>query len=133
VGPRVSLFACLLALLLSGCATGGREDDAAAVVESFHTALDQDDGTAACGELAEETAAKLEREEEKPCERAILELELPRGGSVAYRRVEVRSAVMRLAGGGSDFLDEGPDGWRISAAGCEPTTPKRPYDCELEG
>jgi hypothetical protein len=52
---------------------------------------------------------------------------------VAYRRVEVRSAVMRLAEGGSDFLDEGPDGWRISAAGCEPTTPQQPYDCELEG
>jgi hypothetical protein len=119
--------------MLSGCGTGGREDDAAAVVERFHAALEQDDGAAACEELAEETASKLEREEQKPCEEAILELELPRGGSVAYRRVEVRSAVIRLADGASDFLDEGPDGWRISAAGCEPTTPEQPYDCVLEG
>ena len=42
------------------------------------------------------------------------------------------SAHATLAEGGTDFLDEGPDGWRVSAAGCEPTAPSQPYDCELE-
>jgi hypothetical protein len=133
VEPRVAVFACVLVLTVAGCAPGEREDDAAAVVESFHAALQQGDGAAACEQLAEATASKLEREEQKPCEEAILELELPRGGTVAYRRVEVRSAMVRLAEGGSDFLDEGDDGWKIAAAGCVPTAPEQPYECELEG
>jgi hypothetical protein len=52
---------------------------------------------------------------------------------VADTRVEITSAIATLAEGGSDFLDEGPGGWKISAAGCEPTLPDQPYECELEG
>jgi hypothetical protein len=133
LGPRVALLACLLALAVAGCATGEREDDAAAVSERFHAALDDGDGAAACNLLAEETASALEQQEGDPCEEAILSLELPTGGTVAYRRVEMTSAETRLAEGSSDFLDEGPDGWRIAAAGCVPTTPEQPYECELEG
>jgi hypothetical protein len=133
VEPKVVLFACLLAVALTGCGTAEREDDAAAVAERFHAALGEDDGEAACQELSQETASKLERQVKRPCEEAILELELPRGGTVAYRRVEVRSAVTRLAEGGTDFLDEGSDGWKISAAGCDPKLPDQPYECELEG
>ena len=116
-----------------GCGTGERADDVAAVAERFHAALEAGDGQAACEELAEQTTSKLERQEGRPCEEAILELELPKGGSVSFRRVEVRSGFAQLAEGGTDFLDEGSDGWKISAAGCEPSTPERPYECELEG
>jgi hypothetical protein len=135
VRPTRALLACLLvvASAFAACGTADRERDVAAVTERFHAALEADDGGAACDELSEETVSKLEQEEKKPCEEAVLELELPRGGTVAYRRVEVRSAEARLAEGGSDFLDEGPAGWKISAAGCEPTTPEQPYECELEG
>jgi hypothetical protein len=35
--------------------------------------------------------------------------------------------------GGTTFLDEGPDGWEVSAAGCMPTAPNLPFDCVLEG
>lgn len=132
MGIRFLLFACLVAGV-AGCGTAGRADDAAAVAERFHAALEQDDGQAACDELSEETASKLERQEKKPCEQAILQLDLPKGGSVAARRVEMRSASATLAEGGADFLDEGPEGWKVSAAGCEPTAPDQPYDCELEG
>lgn len=103
------------------------------MTERFHAALAASDGAAACDELSEETASKLERQEQRPCEEAILTLELPEGGSVAETRVEVTSAVATLAEGGSDFLDEGPGGWKIAAAGCVPTLPEKPYDCELEG
>ena len=119
-------------LTLAGCGTADREDDAAAVAERFHSALEAGDGNAACAELNPETASALERQEKKPCEEAILTLELPKGGSVADSRVYVTSAFTTLAEGGSDFLDEGPLGWRVSAAGCEPTAPSQPYDCELE-
>ncbi|HEX6582752.1 MAG TPA: hypothetical protein VF056_04045 [Thermoleophilaceae bacterium] len=130
--PRAASLACLLVLALTGCGTADREDDAAAVAERFHSALEAGDGKAACAELNPETASTLERQEQKPCEEAILRLELPKGGSVADSRVYVTSAFAKLAEGGSDFLDEGPRGWRVSAAGCEPTAPSQPYDCELE-
>ena len=45
----------------------------------------------------------------------------------------VQSAYALRADGGTDFLSEGPEGWTISAAGCRPTAPERPYECELEG
>jgi len=132
VGPKPIVLACLLLASLAACGTADRERDAAAVTERFHAALEADDGQAACEELSEETASKLEQEEKKSCDEAILELDLPKGGTVAVRRVSVRSALMQLAEGGADFLDEGPEGWKISAAGCEPTAAEQPYECELE-
>jgi hypothetical protein len=132
VGAKLALAACLLVLPLAACGTADREHDAAAVAERFQAALQSKDGEAACAELSEETASKLEQQEKKPCEEAILSLDLPKGGTVADTRVYVTSAFATLAEGGSDFLDEGPDGWRVSAAGCKPTAPSQPYDCELE-
>jgi hypothetical protein len=132
VGSRAASLACLLALVLAGCGTADREEDAGAVTQRFHAALADGDGKAACHELNEETASKLEDQEKKPCEEAILSLDLPKGGSVADTRVYVTSAFTTLADGESDFLDEGPAGWKVSAAGCVPTAPSEPYDCELE-
>jgi hypothetical protein len=40
-----------------------------------------------------------------------------------------------LSSGETAFLDQGHEGWRLSAIGCEPENGKpadRPYDCELE-
>jgi hypothetical protein len=122
----------VLALALAGCGTANREDDAGAVAQRFHAALQNRDGKGACAELNEETSSKLEQQEKKPCEEAILSLDLPKGGSVADTRVYITSASATLGQGGTDFLDEGPDGWRVSAAGCKPTAPSQPYDCELE-
>jgi hypothetical protein len=133
VGAKLALAACLVVLPLAACGTASREHDAAAVAERFQAALRSSDGKAACAELSAETVSKLEQQERKPCERAILGLELPKGGSVAFTEIEVTSAYVRLAGGGADFLDEGPEGWSISAAGCRPTRPELPYECELEG
>ena len=127
------MFACLLAAGLAACGSADRERDAAAVSERFHAALRAGDGRGACDELSEETASKLEQQEKKPCEEAVVELELPNGGAVAATGVYVKSAYTLRAEGGTDFLSEGPEGWRISAAGCRPTAPEHPYDCELEG
>jgi hypothetical protein len=132
VGLKAASLTCLLVLALAGCGTADREDDAGAVAQRFHAALEDGDGQAACHALSEATASKLEQQEKKPCAAAILSLELPKGGTVAHTDVYVTSAFTTLAEGGSDFLDEGPDGWRVSAAGCVPTAAPQPYDCELE-
>jgi hypothetical protein len=121
-----------LACLLSACGTSDREADAAAVVERFQTALAGADGAAACAELSEETSQALEQQEGEPCDEAILGVELPSGGRVGSTKVEVTSAAVSLIGGGTLFLNEAPGGWEISAAGCSPTAPDLPFDCELE-
>ena len=132
LGPKLAVFACLIALTLAACGSADRDRDAVAVAERFHAALEQDDGRAACEELNPETASTLEQQEKKPCEEAITTLEIPKGGTVADTRVYVTSAFVSLAEGTVDFMDESSEGWWISAAGCKPTGPNQPYDCELE-
>jgi len=119
-----------LAGLWAGC--GERSDDATAVVERFQTALDGGDGAGACAELSEQTASALEQQEGHPCDEAILDLDLAAGREVAGTSVYVTSASVSLADGDTLFLDEASDGWEISAAGCRPSAPDQPFDCELE-
>jgi len=133
MGARGTLVAAAVAAVLGGCGASDRAPDAAAVAERFHEAIGRQDGEAACGELAEETASKLEREEDKPCEQAILDLDLPPASKAASTTVYVTTAAVTLAEGGTAFLDESDRGWEVSAAGCAPTAPDLPYDCELEG
>jgi hypothetical protein len=121
-----------LLLAVTGCGASDRAPDAAAVAERFHAALERGDGEAACAELSEQTASKLEQQQ-MPCEEAVLSLDLPRGGTAAATDVYVTSASVALAEGGTTFLDEGSQGWKVSAAGCTPTAPNLPYDCLLEG
>jgi hypothetical protein len=131
--PAAIALAVLAAVAVAGCGTAERERDVAEVVERFHAALEQEDGAAACEELSEETQTEFEGLLKQPCEEAILTLELPKGGRPVNARVYETSAAVDLAGGGTDFLDEGSQGWTISAAGCEPTAPDQPYRCQLEG
>jgi hypothetical protein len=128
----VSAIAIALAGLCAACGTAERSDDATAVVERFQAALDASDGMAACAELSEETSTTLEQQEGDPCDEAILAIELPPGREVSDTSVYVTSASVSLLEGGTLFLDEASDGWEISAAGCTPTAPELPYDCELE-
>ena len=134
MGPARPLAGSCAALALfgAGCGTAGPERDVSATSERFQAALEARDGAAACAELSSAAASSLERRERRPCERAILSLGLPAGVAVASDGVFLSSAVVRRAGGGSVFLDRGPRGWKISAAGCTPTGPDLPYDCELE-
>jgi hypothetical protein len=126
----VAVSACAAA---AGCGASDRESDAAAVAERFHAAIEQRAGGAACEELSEDARGRLEQQERKPCEEAILGLELPRGGTAARTVVYVTTASVSLAEGGTTFLDEFDQGWKVSAAGCVPTAPDQPYECELEG
>src|SRR3954471_5864717 len=72
VGAKSLAALCLIALLFAACGTGNRERDAGAVAERFHAALEKGDAQAACDQLSEEAASKLEQQEKKPCAKAIL-------------------------------------------------------------
>jgi hypothetical protein len=126
------LFGLAVSVSVAGCGTAQRADDARAVAERFQSALDGDDGAAACAELSEETSKALEQQEGSPCEEAILEVELPDGTELGDAEVAVTSAAVPVLEGGRLFLDEGPGGWEIAAAGCTPTAPDLPLDCALE-
>jgi hypothetical protein len=123
----------LAGLVLSACGAGDRQREAVAVAERFHAALGRDDGNAACMELSPAAASSVERQEERPCQDAVLRLELPGRAAAGSSRVYLISASVHLADGSATFLSEGPAGWKVSAAGCTPTARDRPYDCELEG
>lgn len=129
----VAAVLVLATLSAVGCGGAGEERDAAAVAERFSAALDRDDGGVACELLSATAKSAIERQEKASCDAAILRLDLPRGATAEKSRVYLRSASVDLVGGGVTFLNEGPAGWRISAAGCTRGQPDRPYECELEG
>ena len=104
-----------------------------AVSDRFHVALEARDGAAACAELTQEAAETLEQEEKRPCPVAVLELDLPAGARASRAEVDVLSGYADLPGADVAFLDDGPDGWKVSAAGCTPSSPDHPFDCELGG
>ena len=122
----------VLLLVLTGCAgVGDRGDAAAAVALRMLTAVQNDDGTAACGALAPDTLAELEESAGQSCAEAILDEDLPQPGEVEQSRVYGQWAQVRLTGD-TVFLGVFPGGWRVVAAGCTPRG-ERPYDCDLQG
>jgi hypothetical protein len=131
--PVLRLLFVALGCIAAGCGASDRAPDVAGTAERFHAALEARDAEVACQLLAPETQRKLEQQEAALCEEAILALELPEGARAVTTSVHMTSASVALAEGGSTFLDEFDDGWKVSAAGCTPGGPDLPYECELEG
>ena len=129
---RLPALVCIaiLAALLSGCGTDSSAGDARQAVRDFYAALERHDGAAACNRLSEGARSSLETSEKKPCEQAVLVLGLKPSRIVAVR-VFVTSAEAELSEGESTFLDQTPQGWKISALACSPQH-EQPYECELE-
>ena len=122
----------MLLLVLTGCASvGDRGEAAARVALRMLTAVQNDDGVAACDALAPDTLAELEESAGQPCARAILDEDLPQPGEVEQSRVYGQWAQVRLTGD-TVFLGVFPGGWRVVAAGCTPRR-ERPYNCQLQG
>ena len=133
---RRSIPVCLalLALLAGGCGQSGDRDEVRTVVTDFFDALEAGDGARACAQLSADTRSALESQEAKPCREAIGSLSLE-GGAPASVEVYMVSAVAGFAGGERAFLSETREGWRLSAAGCEPQSAEpaeEPFDCVLE-
>lgn len=130
------LIAPLLLVALVGCGQDGAGSDARATVARFYDTLAQGRTGAACSQLTAAAVAQLESQSGEPCERAVVELRPQERPTVSGAHVYVTSAHVSLRDGESAFLDREPEGWRLSAIGCEPTEgppTEVPLDCELEG
>ena len=85
----------------------------------------------ACAQLSAGTAQALAKDEGEPCAEAARGLDLS-VEAVTGAYVFGVSAKVDLAGGESAFLELTPAGWRVAAAGCQPSPGEQPYDCEVE-
>jgi hypothetical protein len=130
----IVLCVASLAILTGGCGAGDQRAHVRTVSERFLAAVAGGDGRAACAQLSPDARSELESQEQQACARAVGGLDLH---SSAIERVQiyVTNAKVDLRDGKSLFLDEGAEGWRLSAIGCQVVGGKpadRPYDCELE-
>ncbi|MBN6052939.1 hypothetical protein JYK22_13460, partial [Nonomuraea sp. RK-328] len=113
--------------LTAGCGVDTASPARAAV--RFHTAVAAHQDAAACAMLTPETAEKLPDPDET-CPQALAALKLGPGGRVTGAEVWGDDALVRMAGD-TVFLHRFSDGWRVTAAGCEPRH-GLPYDCQVE-
>lgn len=130
---RVTLVAAAVGLALAGCGTSDDRDQVRALTERFYTAIEADDGAAACAALSAAVVRAIEDQEGRPCARAVGSLRL-RSASIDRVQVYVTSAKVDL-GGESAFAGRTADGWRLSAVGCRPVAgdpAERPFDCEAQ-
>jgi hypothetical protein len=126
----------LLAIGYAGAGCGGGTDTAGvrAVSERFSAAVEAQDGERACAQLSPQTRAQLEKQEQRQCREAITGVRL-QPGSVTRVHVYVLNAIVELSNGEAEFLEQGQEGWRLSAVGCTPQKGKprdQPYDCQVE-
>ena len=124
----------LLAIGFASAGCGGGADAAGvrAVAERFGAAVE--DGERACAQLSPQTRAQLEKQEQRQCREAITGVRLE-PGTVTRVQVYVLNAIVELSNGEAEFLEQGKEGWRLSAVGCTPQKGKprdHPYDCQAE-
>jgi hypothetical protein len=115
---------------LGGCANS-QEGEAQRVAASFYSAVESQDGAAACDALAPETKRELEQSSGKSCSQAILMERLPATGSIGSVRVFGTMAQVRYADE-TVFLSRFRSGWLVMAASCVPQAHDR-YDCQVKG
>jgi hypothetical protein len=127
---RAGVLAGVLTLALAGCAD--EQDRAAAdATEQFYAAVGSGDGATACALLAARARDELEQSSGKPCDRAILEEDLPAGGSVGA--AEVYGTMAQVAfGTDTVFLTRFDTGWRVVGSGCTPSGVDRPFSCRVK-
>jgi hypothetical protein len=128
---RQALPLAVAVLALVGCGRSGDRASVQSIAQSFYAAAGARDGARACTWLSPDARQALEQDQSEPCARAVEQLKL--SGDRA-RRVEVYSteAAVALRGGDVVYLEETPQGWRISAAGCRAPGYDRPATCELQ-
>ncbi|MFF8413082.1 hypothetical protein [Streptomyces omiyaensis] len=125
--------ALLCALLVSGCgASAARVDGATDAGRRFAAALAAGDHRAACALLAPATREEIEDDGRIPCRTALREAGPPVAGQPRGTDVYGNEALVRMTGD-TLFLSRFDEGWRVTAAGCEPQGGDEPYRCSVKG
>jgi hypothetical protein len=124
------VVALLAPLLVSGCGSSG-ETAPARAADAFEAAVSAGDGAGACALLAAATRDELEQSSGQPCAEAVLDDASDGGRREGVERYG-KAAQARYRGDVL-FLTDGPQGWRVTAAGCRRTHGGAPYDCEISG
>jgi hypothetical protein len=115
------------AMACAACGTAAENDGVRGAASGLYRDVRNGDGAAACDRLVPQAASALETGDAK-CPEEILRLGLE-GGPLG--RPEVWSNQARVhAGTDTVFLTRWGDGWRVTAAGCEPRA-DGPYDCDI--
>lgn len=130
-GTRRAIGGAVAVAVITGAGGCGntQEGPAETAAQGFYRALDANNGAAACDALAARTRSEVEKSAQKPCERAILDEDIPSvdgSGTVSTFGV---AAQVRYAGEVA-FLSRFRDGWRVVAAGCR-RQPGGLYDCQV--
>jgi hypothetical protein len=128
---RTVLALALVALVLCACGRSGDRQTVRDAVVQFYAAVDRHDGARACALLSTDTRKALEEQESEACDKAVEQLDLT-GGPVGSVSLYSTEAAVELRGGDTVFLQDTKEGWRIAAAGCRPSGPEEPADCDLE-
>ncbi len=117
-------------LLLTACGSSPADSPWRATAADFVTSVAAQDADAACDLLSEAAQTALS-DAAGSCEDGVRDAGL--GDPGRFEAVERfgTAAQVRYA---DDvyFLGQFPDGWRITAAGCDETAGE-PYDCEISG
>lgn len=118
-----------VAVLASCGGQGSVEADAAGDAARHFMTAQAEDVAAACDLLAPKTLEEVDAE--GPCA-TVLGDGAP-GAAPELESVEVygTNAIARFHGD-TVFLARFRDGWRVTAARCQPDGPKRPYQCEIQ-
>jgi hypothetical protein len=102
------------------------------VAESFEQ-LTSTDAAQACDLLAPGTRIEVEKAADKACADALGDEDLPDASAVDDVEVYGHDAIVRF-GNDTVFLARFPEGWRVTAAGCQPgPSDQKPYDCNVSG
>lgn len=128
--PR-ALPVVALVVGLAGCGVGPDKDGPTQAAQAFYAALASGDGLGVCAQLAPEARHELAESNGEGCAEASTSLEL---SGTTVRATDVFGHGARvLLDGDTAFLGRFPDGWRITAAGCQQRGQGLPYDCQVGG
>ena len=128
---RQALPVAVALLALAGCGRSGDRASVRSVAEGFYAAAGHHDGARACTWLSADARQALEQDQSSPCAQAIDKLKLS-GRRAARVEVYSTDAAVALRGGDVVYLQDTPQGWRISAAGCRNPAYDKPATCELQ-
>jgi hypothetical protein len=98
---------------------------------TFYAALDASDGPGACAQLTEKAAHEVEKSSSSACPDGVLDEVLAPPGAVVSVDVYGTEAQVELEHD-TVFVTYQHDGWRVAAAGCQPS-PGEPFDCTIQG